>query len=224
MTSRYVSATLLFLLACSAPESANRAARCDDVGQCVDGRVCYRGFCVLDEEVPSTPTLDADADAPGSMAPPSAAPGADASTLDASARRDAGHDLDAGSDADLEESADASVRAPSPPDAGPLPGAPSDAATAVVDAAPTDAGTSDDGAAMPPADAATDGDDRGEVNGELRRCLVLCGANENLCYSCFRALVSEYPEVCDSTGAGASQALLQSLCAFLCGAPGCGEP
>lgn len=224
MTSRHASAIFLLLFACSAPEDANRAARCDADGLCADGRVCYRGFCVLDEEAPGALDSDADADVPGSMAPPSAAAG-DASTADASARRDAGNGMDGDNDADVEESADASVRAPSLPDAAPLPGAPSDAAAAVSDAAPTDAaGESDDGSTTPSEDAAAGGGDPDSVNRELRRCLVLCGADQDLCYSCLSTLVTEHPEVCAGTGAGARESLLASLCTLLCTVAGCGAP
>lgn len=227
MMARHAPLFLLFLFACSAPEGANHAARCDALGQCADGRVCYRGFCVLDETVPGAPQPDADADAdadamePDAMGPPSDVAGADAGTPDPSVGRDAGAGLDAGSDAALEEPTDARVAAPPTPDAEALPGTLPDAAADVSDAAAPDAaGTDDeDDAALPPADAATGGADPAEVSRALGLCLVACRSNNNRCYSCFRALVEEYPEVCDDP----SEDLLQSLCTLLCAVPGCGE-
>lgn len=42
------------LFACSAPESANHAVRCSPDLSCPDELVCYRGFCVDDQQDPAT--------------------------------------------------------------------------------------------------------------------------------------------------------------------------
>lgn len=208
--------------ACSAPERANPAQRCDEDTPCPAGLVCYREFCISEPgSVPPPSRSQPDADTEGPSEPASVEADAQADTRDATiGTRDASGSSDAEVDASLSR-VDASAAAGD----GSLPTAPQPPADAGMSGGPddpaSDAGTEEAGIPEPGnggLDAATSQD----IQRDLAVCLVLCNNNQTRCYTCFRRIIQEHPEVCDAENPTGADALVQRLCGILCTFPSCG--
>jgi hypothetical protein len=224
--ARLLIMALLAFAACSAPESANRSVRCKEGLVCPDGLTCYRGFCVLDDDAPDTPLLDSgtepldERDGATELREASApSPGATQDAAMAPEPQEAGT---SGGPPPLEAS--------TPPDlvddAATAPGAPLEDASSggpapVGDAGerPDDDGSADASLPPPPVDAGMMSSEA--INNEVRRCLLVCGANQQRCFGCLRGIIQRHPEVCDPEAPSASEAVLRSLCGVLC-LPFCG--
>lgn len=226
--ARLLMLTLLAIAACSAPEGANRSTRCKEGGACPEGLTCYRGFCVLDD-APDTSSLDSGTDSfeeldgatdpSEASAPPSAAPrDASAGAAPADAATSGGPPLvsDASSAPPMSVSDASNSGAPVIEDASS--GGPSVGGDAGGEASVVDAG-SDASQPAPTADAGMMSSEA--INNEVRLCLVLCSANQQLCVSCLRGIIQRHPEVCELEAPNATEAVLRRLCGVLC-LPYCG--
>jgi hypothetical protein len=77
-----------------------------------------------------------------------------------------------------------------------------------------------DGGAISTDGSVVDAASSAEVNRDLTRCLLVCSGNNNYCYTCFRGVVREHPEICDP--ASGSEEAVRLLCGLVCPGNSCG--